>query len=466
MKNAKINAVTLALLSALGISACGDSGSSQSSNTKTTSGVITGFGSVFVNGVEYETAGASVEVDGTAGSENDLEIGMVVTVEGSDNGDGTGTASAIRFADEVEGMVLANNITVDGTLDVMGQTVHVTTDTSFESYDAAHLAPADIPVNAKVEVSGYSDGSGVIYATRIEEKQHTAGDEIEVKGNITSLDTAASTFMIGSLTIDYSNATELPSPMANDLYVEVKSNSEPAGGVLAAAKVEIEDDGVKGEQGDEGEEIELEGVVTSVVSNTEITVNGQTVLLSTTTEFEDGATLAGLVAGAKIKVEGAFDANGVLVAEEIEMKQEGNIEMEGNLEAVDANAKTVTLFGATVQVTNTTMLYDDRDEGYTPVRYFSLTDLQAGDRIEVKAYRDDTGALVATKLKRDDSSLDPALLEGEVEALPASGLMTVAGFSVDVNGLSLPSLTVGAEVEIEGSFAGGVFTATLVTLDN
>jgi hypothetical protein len=72
--------ITLLLVS------CGGGGGSSSSladggteGTGISHGSITGFGSIFVNGSRLDISGASITVDGTAASENDLKLGMVVT---------------------------------------------------------------------------------------------------------------------------------------------------------------------------------------------------------------------------------------------------------------------------------------------------------------------------------------------------------------------------------------------------
>jgi len=77
-------------------------------------GRINAFGSVFVNGVEFETDKASFNVRGaSAANESALSVGMVVRVKGSQDGNGHGTATEIRFNSEIEGPVAG--VAVDAT---------------------------------------------------------------------------------------------------------------------------------------------------------------------------------------------------------------------------------------------------------------------------------------------------------------------------------------------------------------
>ena len=97
-----MGAVSLAV--AVALAGCGSSGGggvSTASNSSIT-GVITGFGSVYVNGVEFDTTSASYSVDGVAGSSDyDLDVGMRVNLEGTVNSDGiTGKAASISYTDE------------------------------------------------------------------------------------------------------------------------------------------------------------------------------------------------------------------------------------------------------------------------------------------------------------------------------------------------------------------------------
>src|SRR5207302_8849334 len=48
-------------------------------------GPIAGFGSIFVNGVEYATSNAQIRIDDQPGTESQLLVGQVVTVVGSVN---------------------------------------------------------------------------------------------------------------------------------------------------------------------------------------------------------------------------------------------------------------------------------------------------------------------------------------------------------------------------------------------
>ena len=97
------------LLLSLALSACGGSGGSTdttpvppSATAKSVVGTITGFGSIYVNGIEYDTNGASYEVDDASASDDSaLAVGMVVKVQGSVNADGrTGSASSVSYDDE------------------------------------------------------------------------------------------------------------------------------------------------------------------------------------------------------------------------------------------------------------------------------------------------------------------------------------------------------------------------------
>lgn len=417
----KITSVSLAIAAVIGLTACGGGGggsdstasSPATSGSTITSGVITGFGSVFVDGVEFETDESSFSLDdGDDGMENEdgLAVGMVVTVTGTVNADGkTGSAEHIEFDDELEGIVNANDVAADGTgtMTVMGQTVFIKTTTIFES-DVAGIDSVDkVAAGNVVEVSGFSSGDGSVYATRIEVKLAAhAGEEIEVKGLISNL--AASTFDIGGLTVDFSSALfddSLPDGTLSDgQYVEVKSTAGfNLDGELIASEIELQRDGDMDMEGDDGDEVELNGIVTAVNSDTAFEIGGRTIIITKATSIEHG-NAGDIKVGVLLEVEGELNAAGELLADEIELAIEDDIEMEGILEAVNDPPGSVTLLGEIILVNASTLLIDKQDEdGLLPEHFFGLDDLNSGDYVEIDAYLEpDSGKLIAVKLERDD----------------------------------------------------------------
>ena len=155
---------TITLLLAGGIlAACGDGGGEtvagidargNPSAAIVSQGTVTGFGSIFVNGVRYDTNAASFQIDGATGTEADLAVGDVVIVFGTLNaGETTGTAETVLFDDVVEGPVTAID-DVANTITVLEQLIRIDADTSFDD----NISPASIAglaLNDIVEVSGF-----------------------------------------------------------------------------------------------------------------------------------------------------------------------------------------------------------------------------------------------------------------------------------------------------------------------
>lgn len=416
----KLTILTAALLSASLAVSCGG-GSSGSGATDTTAsssrvGTVTGFGSVFINGIEYETDGASITVDGQSVSESELEVGMVVHVEGSDDGS-SGHATSISNDDELEGLVISNNVDATsqtGSMNIMGQSVNISATTIFESKVTGVSQPSDVVVGNIVEVNGYSDGSGNIFATRLEVKSadlatylvsHPEG--IEVKGIVGTIDSMAMTFPLGGITVNYAAADiDVSGGLQEGQYVEVKSTAGLNGsGELVASKIELEGNGEMGHHGEDNDEFEIKGTITADYADGMFMIDGTTVIVTADTELEN-LTTAQLVVGTLVEVEGHFNADGNLVAEEIEREDDASDEAHGVIQSIvvsGTNAGTITLMdGTVIIVTAETLMIDERDQGMMPVQMFNITHLATGDYIEVHGYMDGTN-LVALKLKRDDA---------------------------------------------------------------
>src|SRR6202521_2792330 len=108
--NMKREFTTIVAAAVLLLASCGGptqlAGIQGSGSPVVASGPITGFGSIFVNGVEYATSNAQIRIDDQPGAESQLLVGEVVTVTGSVNADGkTGTATQVTFSGDVAGPI-------------------------------------------------------------------------------------------------------------------------------------------------------------------------------------------------------------------------------------------------------------------------------------------------------------------------------------------------------------------------
>ena len=132
-RSGKFPFIVSALAAAIMVSGCGGGTDTAGigGSGYISSGSVTGFGSVFVNGVEFKTNSAIFDVeDNIDATQADLRVGMVVQVEGTINSDGvTGTATGIQYSDDIEGPISndpALNENADGTektLTILGKTV-------------------------------------------------------------------------------------------------------------------------------------------------------------------------------------------------------------------------------------------------------------------------------------------------------------------------------------------------------
>lgn len=461
---------------ALTVVSCGGGtgGQTGAGTVGVSSGPITGFGSVFVNGVEYSTSGAKIMINGSPATPSDLKVGMMVQVDGRiDGGGAKGTATKVEYDDQVRGVVdsvdAANN-----TLVVMGQKVAVDNMTVFHgTTDLAGVKAGNI-----VEVSGMVDSAGVIHATSIELKNTSfaSGDTLNLRGKVSNLDTTAATFDIGAQPVSYATAVlnGLPTGLADGMTVLVKSTQGISpGGQLVASAVEGVSNNLRAP---EGQELELEGIVTAFTSATDFSVNGQPVTTTPSTRFVHGSA-SSLAPNVRIEVEGSTDASGVLVADKVNVQIHPEIEVSAGVQAVDPAGGTLTLLGRKFTVDANTVY---RDEGSVHARFFRIKDIAVGDRLDVRAYQN-AGALVATRVERRNAPPDGTVeLKARVSTVNSPDLqmlgMTVAtdtSTSFRIGDTSVTStdffagVTGGDVLDVRGSLTGdGSIQAVSIAQDH
>ena len=434
-------------------------------------GPITDFGSVFVNGVEYDTTWANILMNGVPNRPiSALKVGMVVRVSGTiDPIEAKGTATVVDYESELTGTIGAPPVisTTGGTFVIFGQTVVVDAGTVFDNASGIEALSA----GTLVEVSGFRDRAGQIHATFVA-ADSAAPSVIQIKGTISEV--TPTTFRLGSLVVNYGGATTEnvpPGGLGNGLLVAVRSGSLPVNGVLTASDIEVE----KGVPATHGQAA-LQGYVANLSGNS-FTLNGQAVAVNAQTAYKNG-TAASLANNVKVEVEGELVA-GVLVASRLEFDQAPTVRLQTQVSAVNVAARMVTVFGSpgvVVQFTDQTLLLD---QSSARLRAFGLANIAPGDRLAIVGVNTGQSSVNAKRVVRTDPDAQ-ALLEGPLESavLPTLTILGVnANTSVatqfqDSNGNAVSQsvffdqTTPGRIVQVQGLFDGTAIAVTKASFRN
>lgn len=476
------------------LAACGGGGSAGTNTPATpgstptgatttsvvTTGPITAFGSVFVNGQRFDTSAAQIEIEGQSGTQAQLKVGDVVELKGSRNrSDGSATAARIVRRAAVRGPISEIDTTTNR-VTVLGQTVLVTASTSFDD----SISPADLTglkVDDVIEVHGLPNASAQIEATRIEKA--AAGAVWKVVGKAASTDTTNKKLSINALVVNYATATlsdfSTGAPKDGDI-VEAKGTALNAAKELVATS--LENVGVKAMKPDDANgEVELEGFVTRYVSATDFDVAGKPVTTTSSTTFE-GGTAADLKLNARVEAEGALNTAGVLVAVKVKFRTQANVRLRGTIDTIGTTATTVTVLGIETTVNAMTRL---EDKTANRSQFFKFTDLKTGDTVEIRGYESpaNSGKIVAARLERVPAgSTATVFLRGPIRTA-ATPNFTILNVNVATTATtqfrassSSTALTqaqffattnlVGQTASAVGTFAGGIVTATKVELND
>ncbi|MBL8326431.1 MAG: hypothetical protein JNJ89_15880 [Rubrivivax sp.] len=385
------------------------------SNNSMSFGTVTAFGSVWVNGVRFDTAGATFKLDDNTVSQNDLRVGMVVRVDGSID---DRRASTVTVDDALKGRV--EQVIDANRMLVMGQTVQIDNTTRFDN----GVVPA---AGDYVEVHGLVTGEGTVAASFIEKKATLATPPFVVKGIVKNHNPGAASFQVGTLTVNYAGANtgDMPGGSWNGLTVDAKGGTcagnppaTPVCGTLTASKVEP-----AGARVADIAKAEVEGFVTSL-NAAGFVIAGQTVVVNAGTVYVGGVA-AEVVVGVKLEVEGPI-AGGVLTATKVAFKD--NVRFEADVASVNAAGGTLTLAGLpgiTVQVNALTQLKN----------VAGLAALATGDHLRIKARPGPGNTVLAIELERRSADTR-VILEGPVSAVSGTSTLTILGVAVDTSAVS------------------------------
>lgn len=423
--------------------------------TGVSQGALTGFGSILLNGVEFDTSGATITINDVVSAESQLEVGQVVRAEVDF---GTQTASQVEYAETVRGPIQAIDQT-NRTMTVLNQQVVINDTTSF----FANLPFENLIVGDEVEVSGIRTSVGEIIASYIRLRNGTA--QYRVIGEVVNL--VGTTFEIAGpaprLTVDFSAANQaaLTGSIENGRLIEVIGLTGDFNAGANTFTVSDVEDGLE-LNAVVGDDVEVEGVITDFTSSADFEVNGQNIDASgATLEFENGtaAAPADLSLNVKVEAEGSIASGNVLQATRVIIKLDNFIRISSLVDAVDVNAQTVTLLGETVNIVPTTRFEDD---SALDVQQFNLNDINVGDYIEMKGSFIGL-QIVASRMERDDIPVPLEVeLRGIVEAESAGISITVLGNILSDNNLLTTYIDQNDMVITEAAFYTAVDVGNVV----
>lgn len=319
------------------LSACGGSSTSTpeqvaaipilSANSLSVAGLVSGLGSVIVNGVRYETIGAkSVDSDDKKIINSQIGIGMILSLEPSSFN--TAAASTIHIQKGIKGPIANVNaaqytLTVAG-LPVTGDATTLVVKANGTIGNFAELA------NNSVEVYGLPQTNGNFKATRIEIE--SSPSLVQLSGAISELNTTNTTFKLGSgnnlVTISY-GALTVATGLANGVVVSVHTNAMLSTNQYAATQIYLRAPSAlifneyatnyKGTSNVRNETNELYGMVSglsSIASGCNLQVQGVSVNVASTTLCNS------IQNGDYVEVKGIL-SNGSLTAHRIEFRTTG-----------------------------------------------------------------------------------------------------------------------------------------------
>ena len=378
-----------AQLAGCGGGGTGVAGLSSGGTGSFTSGTITGFGSIIVNGIRYDDSSAALLPINSTANASLLQLGMVVTIEGSivtpaasAGALPTATATRIRFGSEWEGPV--GNITTTS-FDILGHTVDVLTSTIFSGNNGTSPVTkiSDLNTNCYAEVYGYvNQTNGRLQASRIDVTT-TQPTEYKLSGTITSI--TGNTALLGATSITWSPSYALPTGVTSGSFVRVILNNTSTASAGTATRIELVDSLLGDLSSTQDYEAEIHGTITAYTSNTSFSVNG--IPVNATTAQITGT----LAAGVTVEVTGSIRA-GQLIATQIEVETSTQIasqtfEFYGQISNLNTSTHTFVLRGLSFS-------YDTTNTILNGVNFA----LNSAPMVKVKAIQNANGQLFATEI--------------------------------------------------------------------
>ncbi|HUV23723.1 MAG TPA: DUF5666 domain-containing protein, partial [Gammaproteobacteria bacterium] len=409
------------------------------------------FGSIFINGAEFDTDSSQFFVDGEVRANQtaaNLKVGMIVSLEvETEDGSYNGNALKVVYDDEVQGPVSGLALLSTGetqrTFNVFGQTI--TIDDTSTLFNGASLNPQfgfdTISNDDVLEISGFRTSANAITATYVEWKETLVNDsEVELRGTVKDYLPPAKEFMLDGFQITFEDSTviDVSGGLVNDVYVEIKGAYQTASSSVHASKIEQEDEGF----GDDLDDVSLQGIISNFNGTDDFEIDGLPIDASVATKLSPANALSLLGEGVEIEVEGNI-VGGKLIADEVELR-EGDTKLRTTVSAIALpNRFQVEYPGQPlgsglgtiwVNIDGQTLFEDEDDSGgKTPVENFSIGQLGEGDFVKIEGFTDsgEVSAQIVKRLEPGKSSKLQGAVEAFVRDAPASITILGVGYPID-----------------------------------
>lgn len=339
-------------------------------------GSITGFGSVIVNGVQFDDALAIVQMNGVAATSADLRLGMVVAVQGQRGVDTTaGTASHIDVWSIAQGLVTQAFSPEGNQFGVAGMTIEVDSATVFDGISSAEQLVAGL----RVTVWGLQTSAGGTHwkATRVA---------------LVTLAMVVSTGLVRAVGPQRGiNGVAVTGSLAGGLVdgqlVRVQGTLSADGRSVVLENSKLLGLGTNGAGMPVQGEIEIEGFVTSTPSASGFMLGSIEVDTRNAIYSPIGNSIT---QGARVEVYGTWQA-GVLKASKVELEDEKT------LHAVEIDAR-IEQF---TSLANFVVRGQRCDASSARLSHTTLAELRVGVRVKVKGAKAGGDVLIVIELERE-----------------------------------------------------------------
>ncbi len=447
----KLSAIAGVVSLSLLLSACGsdDDEDVPLLPNATSSGVVSGFGSVYVNGLRYVTENASILGNGSESSEEALKVGMKVTIKANQSGDSDPTALEVKYIADAIGEIKYIDLAANS-LTLLGQTYFINDATKFDD-----VAFNELRIDDFVELSAFEDEKGSFVVSYLTTQDNV--NEFQLSGTVSKLKKLEKTFVIGDLLINYDDA-DIQGALYDGSAVSVKSDLAPILNELSADEVNVQ-----------GLVLVIGGTLTvagfvedinKVEAGTVIELDGRNYLLTDDSDFSQGDK-------ENLRVGDQISLVATVIDSELEspyypitnirVELANEISLEGIVEAI--SDESFTMFGKAFTVDGYTQYEDDSEQA---LRNFNFTDIAIGDKLDIDAFEVD-GTLISRNIEREETGAneqDSHDIEGVVDDINIDlGSFSVKGIQILTN----------EQTDFEDAFGNSVnqadFFSTLVPND-